>query len=647
MNCDTPNMFTPAKNSKAMIWLIIFCLTYLSSFFLSGQFGPLPNAESSWSVVLEYAYRNNFQFGKDIVFTYGPLGFLNTVISQGEIIAVRVIFALYWALVVALSTVGLARRVSGTTQAAFIIWALPVSYCSYDEAFADYMLLPVLLVLIFSYTVLSGELRNKKLLTATLLPAIAIISLIKFTFLLAALLCMAISAFIQYRQGNSRYCILIPAAFSSMVLSCWHFSGQNLSTLIPWLSASLEIMSGYTEAMFIAPKKNVLIGSTVSGALFLASGFLALRSTRNDLQKAGLITLTGLYAFLIWKQAFIRADSWHLVSFIYGLPLISAPLLDRSFCEQSSMKLRRAAILLYFGIISSCIVAAYAENPAWSVKIIRWPAHLLENARLVFKIVSGEWRSCYTNTYLSRQYTQQPNLPRSKNLVGDTPVDVLSSTAWAALANNLNYHPRPVIQGYSVYSPGLQDRNLELFRSMQRPPYLLMKLETIDKRYPTLDDATALVFILQNYLPVIREGDFILLQQQQHIKSSPHKLIYEQVITFEEKVDLSAWNDKPLFMQVSMKPTLFGKVMSQIYQPPEIFITTVTKGKEQQFRFIPLMAERGFLLSPLLEDNNDILDYFRQAEGKRLQTVHFTRSSAAAGQFADSITIRLFQLARQ
>ncbi len=37
---------------------------------------PAPDLDSSWALALGYAFNHGWQFGKDIVFTYGPYGFL-------------------------------------------------------------------------------------------------------------------------------------------------------------------------------------------------------------------------------------------------------------------------------------------------------------------------------------------------------------------------------------------------------------------------------------------------------------------------------------------------------------------------------------------------------------------------------------------
>ena len=61
------------KSFAALITAFLLALTFLTVPRI-----PLTNGmESSWSAVLDYAHQKGLQFGTDVVYTYGPLGFLS------------------------------------------------------------------------------------------------------------------------------------------------------------------------------------------------------------------------------------------------------------------------------------------------------------------------------------------------------------------------------------------------------------------------------------------------------------------------------------------------------------------------------------------------------------------------------------------
>ena len=66
--------------------------------------------------------------------------------------------------------------------------------------------------------------------------------------------------------------------------------------------------------------------------------------------------------------------------------------------------------------------------------------------------------------------------------------------------NDFNYTPRPILQGYSAYTPRLIAANTAFYSSPQAPAFVLLKYQPIDKRYPALEDAG----VLRQLLPTIR-----------------------------------------------------------------------------------------------------------------------------------------------
>lgn len=76
--------------------ILYFLLSLIASYliFPSNLYNflyPLQESENhvwmsldpSWQLTLNYAYLNNMEWGKDFVFTFGPLGFLSTKFLWG------------------------------------------------------------------------------------------------------------------------------------------------------------------------------------------------------------------------------------------------------------------------------------------------------------------------------------------------------------------------------------------------------------------------------------------------------------------------------------------------------------------------------------------------------------------------------------
>lgn len=618
-------------------WFLCFFLAYISSFFLSGVSAPFPDLDPSYQAVLEYARTHNFQFGKDIVFTYGPLGFLNTVVSQGLLTVQRIIFALAWSGIVAWSVTGLARQIPGPMKFVFLVWVLIYSNIGGVEQHA-------FLVMAYGCMILMGDVLRHKGAAATFLIAFALLALIKFTFMIAATVSVILCALAHSGKRNVKTSLVIVIFFGAIFLALWLASGQQLENLSPWIRGSFEIVAGYTDAMAIFPKVRVLVICAVAGAMFLASLWVIIRSARLSFSSGGILVVTTVYVFLSWKHGFVRADG-HVMGFIFFLPIAFAILLTETFQKGMHRKPRIYLATLFMGVVILCNWAADFQEPGTMLtKLVDWPRYMTVNSRLILKSVTGNWENCFEALRVNHQLKRVPDLPISRSLVGKAPVDVVNYTQWAALANNLNYCPRPIIQGYSVYTPYLQDLNLSFYRSEKRPQYLLFKMETIDGRFPALDDATLLSYILSNYKPVAKDGEFLVLHASPNIPSDVGMtLIHEQTIAFGESLDMSAFNNTFLIMQVEVRPTIIGRAIKFLFHSPVLALNTKMKGRTASYRFIPAMAERGFVISPILITNNDVMHYFDGAASNRADSIYFPKPEYAWGQLSKTITVRIYK----
>lgn len=629
-----------AKMKSSYPWFICFFTAYISSFFLSGITAPLPDLDPSYQVVLEYARTHGFQFGRDIVFTFGPLGFLNTGVSEGLLPVQRTIFALIWSFIVAWSATGLARQIPGSIKFVFLAWFLIYSNIGWLEQHAY-------LVMIFGSMIMMSDAQKRKGATAFFLTIFAFLALIKFTFFVAATVCIVLCVLVNAGKRQYYLSCSIFSYYLAVFIALWLAAGQKIGNLFPWIRGSFEIANGYTEAMTIFPKVSVLVLCVLAGVLFLASLWVIIRSARLNSDRIGLLAVTAVCVFLSWKHGFVRADG-HVMVLIFFLPIAFAVLFTETIQNGISAKLRLYMVYFFIGAILLCNWAADFQEPGTMLtKLVEWPRYMLRNSRLIVKSVSGNWGSCFEALRVAQRQKRDTDLPIARAVVGKAPVDVINYTQWAALANNLNYRPRPVIQGYSAYTPFLQDMNLTFFQSEHRPQYLLFKMETIDNRFPALDDATLLPYILDNYKPVAKDGEFLVLQTSSNVSSNiPMSLILEQRVDFGQPFNLPAKNNSLAIMKVDIEPTFFGKVVKFLFQSPVLKLHININGKTASYRFIPSMAEKGFLISPVLLTNKDVSSYYEQVVVDCPDSIYFSKPKNSWGQLSNTITVKLYERGR-
>lgn len=625
--------------NRRYLWIPCFFLVYVSSFTLCGRSLPSPNLDDSYQVVLEYAKTHDFQFGRDIVYTFGPLGFLNTSVSLGLLPLQRILFALAWSGIVAWSVTGLARQIPGTMKFVFLVWILIYSGGLGQHAF---------LVMIYGCVILMDEVQKLKGAAAAFLTVFAILALVKFTFFVAVMVSVVLCVLVHLGKRCIKSSFFIAMYFVLVFLAIWLAAGQQFESLLPWLRGSFEIAAGFTEAMTIFPHAGVLLFCSVSGALFLVSLGVIIRSIRLSVYSGGIMAVTTAYVFLSWKHGFVRADG-HVLGFVFFLPMAFAVLLTETFQNGMSRKARRYLAAVFMGVIIMCNWAADLQDPGTMLtKLIDWPGHMLGNSRTILNSVTGNWENCFEALQADHSRRLEPDLPIARAMVDKAPVDVINYTQLAALVNNMHYRPRPVIQGYTAYTPYLQDLNLAYYRSEKRPQYLLLRMETIDNRFPALDDATILPYILNNYKPAAKDGakdgGFLVLKAlPEASKNIGLALVHEHTIAFGESLDMSLYNDKLYIMRVEVGSTILGEMIKFLFQAPVLTMNVQNNEKTTKYRFIPAMAERGFVISPLLLTNDDVMRYYNGVAVNCADIISFSKPKYALSRLSETISVRIYK----
>jgi hypothetical protein len=232
-------------------------------------------------------------------------------------------------------------------------------------------------------------------------------------------------------------------------------------------------------------------------------------------------------------------------------------------------------------------------------------------------------------------------LDHAKDVIGNQSVDVMNYLLLAGLVNEMNYQPRPVIQGFVAYTPALQSLNEEYFRSAGRAHFVMLCQQATDGRFPALEDSAALNYVLNNYIPVARDGRFLILQQRT-TDDLKFQLVHEESLRFGEKLDLRPWRQGPLFMSVGIAPTMLGRAATFLYQQHPLYMRILGGQGEERYRIVSSMAERPFLVNLLLNSNYDVMNLYAAYPGKELESVTFERPAQGSVEFRDHLTVRLY-----
>jgi hypothetical protein len=236
-------------------------------------------------------------------------------------------------------------------------------------------------------------------------------------------------------------------------------------------------------------------------------------------------------------------------------------------------------------------------------------------------------------------------LPRLRQTIGNSTVDVFGQSQAYALFNDLNYRPRPVFQSYCAYTPALMELNNRAFASNAAPDFVLFKLEAIDGRFPPLEDAPLLRTLLSDYKPVDAEGSFLLLKHQ--TSSVPQmELLREGVVRVGEPITVAEYGDSDLWLEISLAPTAKGRLREILYKPSEVYLAVMTQPTQQApvFRAPVSMLAAGFLASPILMQTKDVADLYTTGAIRRPGAYAILLQPGTAGMWRELISYRLYRI---
>ena len=623
-----------SQTASRMGWPACYVLVFVSAFSLSGTRQPPLELDPSWEVAIEHAAVHHLQFGTQIVFTFGPLGFLASPFSLGHLTGARIAFALFWSALVAFTATTTARGLRGWVRYAFIAWMVVFTLSEGLDQTAFFVMTCGTLLLLF-------DTPKQRWLAPFCVLGLIILSLTKFSFLTAAFVSLAMVVLCGIWQRKFLGAVALALGAPAGLLAFWITVGQSPFHLAVWIRHGLELESGYSGAMSLVPKTGVVCAAFAGLALFAGALITTLfGSCRNVIYRAAVLTIAQ-YTFLAWKEGFTRSGDWHCFVFLWYLPLGLVFFLDKDLPSATTALHRRVLEATFAVVIAMCLAGAHFQIPGFAWRLLtNWPQRISHNAETVFDALLGRSDAIYAECRDPKNLRALV-LDHAKDVIGNESVDVMNYLLLPAVSNEMNYQPRPVIQGFVAYTPALQTLNEEHFRTTQRPRFVMLCQEATDGRFPALEDSAAMNYVLNNYIPVGRDGRFLVLQQR--TADEPRlRLVHEQKMRFGEMLDLRTWAHGPLFMSVKITPSLLGEAATFMYQEHPLYMRVERNEVEARYRVVPSMARRPFLLSPLLDDNYDVVNLYASHPGKDVQRLTFERPGHWQFAFDHQITVRLY-----
>jgi hypothetical protein len=468
--------------------------------------------DPSWQIALHLAARNGMQAGKDIVFTYGPLGFLvvrSMVLPSTGMLAVLVNAAVNFvaiAMVFAILRRQLALRVT-------VIATVALYFTTLYPVMQIFSLAVVTLVLfaLWAGTAVTSVAKVPHLVYRAVGIGV-LVALAMLVKLDSGIGCLALAAFATawragLRQGVRSVVTTMTGFVGGLIgafLLGWVATGQSLGNLSEYLRLSVSVIQGYSLGMGLEvagtswqyPIALAVVGGLIWGAAKMATKYPA--------RRIGLILVVLQASAITFKQGFVRHDAGHVVGFL----LLGAifPILFLAWLGRD-----RTIVLCVLGIVgltASLSINIGEEFTPSSLFGGRFPT-------FVHFALSGSARA-----------TKVADQQRDMRALYAVPPEILDKieghtvnvepweTGVVYAYPAIRWDPAPVFQDYAAYTSVLDRLNAKFMAGTRAPEFVLRQpWAAIDARVPRWESPDEQLQLLCNYRQVSLTPTWQLLQR--------------------------------------------------------------------------------------------------------------------------------------
>jgi hypothetical protein len=586
------------ENRRPVMAVKLLLIVYIALLSFHFRIFPLaPGLDPSWMFTLNYVVNSSLLFGKDLVFTYGPLGFLAHPQAIGHNVPVALACHLFaWLLFVTLMAYGALRRLFSLVE---LLLFTVVVIASRTLMFDYSVTFLVLLLLCFSAARRNGI---PYFLAAIFLScALFFIKISAGLMVVPAILVLSVFDIFRDRKKGlielGLSLVLLPAMFVAGYL----LYNPSVADMLAYLRGIVEISSEYNVAMSNAGQPHeIYLALSVLGAYVY---FCILYYRSGDALFP--LTVAFLPSLLMgFKHGFVRQDG-HVglfsttAMFIFGLLLLfSGP----------KRRVRKSIVTIL--VIGACLVINFWHKPK------PFPVRFLptEAVKLVFDHSGPKTAGPAGGDLLAEEKLSQDILEK----IGRSGVGVFPWEVTYVAANNLIYNPLPVFQAYSAYTAYLDNWNGAHLNGGEAPPWLLMDFADIDDRHCLVDVPATWLSMYRWYEPFQRVGAMLVLKRAESPRFDRLDPAGREGHRITDEIQLPE-SDEPLLVRVPMDLTFWGKLVKLFYKIRRInMVLTDDAGGAYIYRIVPDTLRNGVFANYLPMNMDELEMLYRSRSPRRI-----------------------------
>lgn len=587
------------KELIASVLALFFSYLLFPNYF-NGAVFPVPSSgpswltlDPSWQIMPNKIIRDHMTWGTDFTFTYGPLSYLATRVGWGVSKYHFILFDLFiWLNFFIVFYTGYIKSHNKTTATLLIAASailLPYTFGSGNA---------VLLFAFLVFWIRQSLEREHWFYYLMQIIIVVLVFYIKFNTGLISfvLFCATLLYKFIFSSENKVKLTIVLATPLILIFILAHFLNVALKE---YLIGGLNMVSGYNEIMWLNEN---YVNELTFAMIFIFLGLVIL-VTRTYREKEArpknllILLLFVTFIYILYKQAFTRADIQHILEF-YNYVLLFLLCIQDFYYPPATRHSNSVVVAMIFIVI---FFARRRDDHIFLVKARLSKADYLFNMKL------------FTDTAGNFLFPNNNQLPEPvKQRIGKQAIDIYPWNSHLLEENRLNYRSRPVSQSYTAYTPYLEDLNFQFYNSPKAPEFVLYESDAIDGRYATFDEPKLNLVLLQNYNctdTFQMFGKPMLLLKKNKAKG-PVKLtrLKEYTIGLNDAIH----PQQGLYYELYLTNSLKGTIRSILYHAPELYLVMrLSDGNIREYRTSKKLLEAGIFSDHLFNSTTDFYNFMQ------------------------------------
>ncbi len=589
--------------------------------------------DSSWMYALnKLTTFDNIKFGRDLIFTYGPLGFLGyPMYMNGNFVISIIFYGILWGS----SIVLFYKLIKAEHQNIYmVLFSLFILYLGcpafYGDLYVQYCILIALAVL---WTDMNDKFATAFAVLVTTVAfffkASVIIPIIGtyFLFLISKLI---------LRELNRIWILFLPCI---TIPVCYLIYNPSIYDFFRYIKGSLQMSQGYSVAMSTS-----LYDRYVFWMFALMIVYIAIMVSQLIYKKENnffCMLWVAPCLFMAYKHGYVRADIHTIGAYIEILATFSVLLLLFDFEDvyKDIIQKSKKGVLQGSFILALLVITFMDYHPS----IQPWVnmRNRIQELSSAFYFMTEEeneknidsltgipdviFETIGDSTFTS--YPWEITFIEKGKRRDDGTVESIAS----------NFIPLYTIQAYAAYTPYLDREVANVFYGAGAPEYIIFKFDTIDGRLPLFEVPITWKSIEDNYEIALFDSDtgYFLLKYKQNTTNRNKDIAIEKTFDKEDIITFDGYSEARIYTDLSLR----GRLTSLLWKIPEVNAKiTYTNGIVREGRVLLDNLSNGIEISGIPYDYDTLYDAMSGDSGNcTLESIEF--SGDGLDYYKDKITV--------